>query len=55
MHYMAQLSSEGLCTFGEQTTSTVGGGDLTARLDPIQFDIDFKWPVSFTFCFIYKF
>ena len=46
-HYMAQVDFMSSCTFGEQITGVVGSNNLNVDLAPIQFDIDFKWPVSF--------
>ena len=45
-HYMAQVDFMSSCTFGEQITGVVGSNNLNVDLAPIQFDIDFKWPVS---------
>ena len=44
-HYMAQVDYASMCTFGEEVTSVVASADL-ADLSTVQFDIDFKWPVS---------
>ena len=54
-HYMAHVDMAGMCTFGEQITPVVRNSDnLETNLQTIQFDINFKWPVSFFIMFFYE-
>ncbi len=54
-NYMQNIggNSEEECTFGKAETAVISGrgGDLSARLQPITFDINFKWPVSYLVLF----
>lgn len=44
-HYQTQVHHDE-CTFGEELTNVLGHNDFHIAEPPIQFDINFKWPVS---------
>ena len=47
-HYQQNIS-DGDCTFGEHITPVVGYSSMDIDIAPIEFDIDFKWPVSYVY------
>ena len=48
-HYQNTIDLNQGCTFGEEITPVLGSNDLLISRPPINFDINFKWPVSSQF------
>lgn len=46
-HYQNAIT-DGDCTFGEHITPVVGLSSMEIDIAPIEFDIDFKWPGTFS-------
>lgn len=47
-HYQTVVDLNQGCTFGEEITPVLGSNNLTINRPPIKFDINFKWPGSFS-------
>jgi len=47
-HYQKDVALGQGCTFGEEITPVLGSNNLTINRPPIKFDINFKWPGTFS-------
>jgi len=47
-HYQKEVALGQGCTFGEEITPVLGSNNLTIHRPPIKFDINFKWPGTFS-------
>ena len=54
-HFQNKIDHTRDCTFGEQITSVVGHNSMEIDNQPIEFEIDFKWPVSEIYPPIFRF
>jgi len=47
-HFQNQVDYNQDCTFGEEITPVLGSNNITINRAPIKFDINFKWPGTFS-------